>query len=114
MIMKVVPAHRNPIARPHDIALPIIRIRPHRRETPALKFIVINPHTRAIMNRNPVVARDAADTKVAHDDVGHGFDVKAAGEDICTGAGADEGLIGADGEAACEGEVAGQVDGAGG
>ena len=77
MIVEIVPAHGDPITRPYDIALPIVLVWSRSREVSTLEFIMVDPHSGAVLDRYPVIPCDTSDTQVANDDVGLRFDVEA-------------------------------------
>ena len=110
MVVEIVPAHGDPVARPHNVALPIVRIRSRAREPAAFELVVVYPYPGAVLDGDTVVARDASDAEVADDHVGLRLDVEPIREDVRAGAGPDERLVRADREASGEVEGAAEVD----
>lgn len=90
MVVEIIPTHRDPIARPYDIALSVILIWSCAGKPTALELVVVYPYPGAVLNGYPVVACDSSDAEIADDHVELRLDVEAAGENVRAGAGADE------------------------
>lgn len=89
MIVEIIPRYCDEVGPANDINLAIVFVRATGAAI-RLKFVVVDPYTCGVLNRDSIVIKDSADFEVLNDYVCDVFDIDAVGSQDSTGTYADD------------------------